>query len=278
MKRSLTDEQLEEVRDLIDQEVSDTLIAKQYGISRPTVSGIRRGTNYLPEHKKTGPKTRPIEDLFWGHVTPGKEDECWMWNGASRNHQSHGTLSRNGVSVAAYRVAFEIHYRPLEKGEWVMHTCDQSLCVNPNHLYTGNRFDWAKKWHLKGPLLLDEVIKKQQDAQARSRARYAEKKDEIKEQSGKYQLRKKMQAVMVLGGKCQECEEDHPTALQFHHRNPADKSFSVNSKTLSSPNKLPWDRVLKEIRKCDLLCGNCHAKHHSKWKAEWIELERGFYA
>jgi len=28
--------------------------------------------------------------------------------------------------------------RPLEPGEWALHTCDTPLCMNPKHLFSGN--------------------------------------------------------------------------------------------------------------------------------------------
>ncbi len=52
-------------------------------------------------------------------------------------------------------------------------------------------------------------------------------------------------------------------ALQFHHRNPADKSFTVSI----HQTKRAWRVVKAEIRKCDVLCANCHAERHEEWEA-----------
>lgn len=57
--------------------------------------------------------------------------------------------------------------------------------------------------------------------------------------------------------KCQQCGEDHPACLHFHHRSPEEKEFNISSNVKTGKTKL-----LKEINKCDVLCANCHAKVH----------------
>lgn len=57
---------------------------------------------------------------------------------------------------------------------------------------------------------------------------------------------------------CQICGEDHPACLDFHHRDPREKEVSVGAAVRHSRAKL-----LREIAKCDVLCANCHRKHHA---------------
>lgn len=68
----------------------------------------------------------------------------------------------------------------------------------------------------------------------------------------------KEKAVAYKGGRCSKCGYDNSTkALQFHHRNPKEKSFEVNkTRTVS------WKKMKKELDKCDILCANCHAELH----------------
>jgi hypothetical protein len=56
---------------------------------------------------------------------------------------------------------------------------------------------------------------------------------------------------------CSRCDEDHPAALDFHHIDPATKSFNLNRAGRHSDAK-----VLEEIAKCIVLCANCHRKEH----------------
>ena len=66
---------------------------------------------------------------------------------------------------------------------------------------------------------------------------------------------------------CLRCPEMHPAALQFHHRNPLEKAFSIQ-KGVTQRKHL--DVLLKEIEKCDVLCANCHAKEHYDSRTEGL--------
>lgn len=71
---------------------------------------------------------------------------------------------------------------------------------------------------------------------------------------------KKIKAIRYLGSKCCYCEEDNIHALDFHHKNPKEKKFQI---TLVGLHK-KWSSIEKEIKKCILLCCNCHIKEHRK--------------
>ena len=69
--------------------------------------------------------------------------------------------------------------------------------------------------------------------------------------------RVKMAGVKMLGGKCVRCGCDRLLVLQFHHVS-NDKRFDV----CSAANQR-WEILEEEIRKCELLCSNCHIEIHS---------------
>jgi hypothetical protein len=279
MKKKLDANQVEEVLSLVKAGWTDTKIAERFGVSRPVIGGLRRGKTYRAEQKKTGPKSRSVEERFWARVVKFDDDpeRCWGWNGASRKGTSYGTISKEGKTQPAYRISFEIHYHKIPSYQWVLHTCDNVVCTNPKHLYLGDRDEWAKKWHRDDPMTEEEALAYAERLRERRGEYYEQNKDRRREYVTRYQLKKKIQAIMVLGGKCYGCPEEHPAALQFHHRDPFEKSFSVNAKTLSSPGRYPWKVVLEEIKKCDLLCGNCHSKHHTVWSDDMIAVIRGAY-
>lgn len=56
---------------------------------------------------------------------------------------------------------------------------------------------------------------------------------------------------------CVECGEDHPAALDFHHRDPNEKDFILSKFAQKSIRS-----VKRELEKCDILCSNCHRKLH----------------
>lgn len=69
--------------------------------------------------------------------------------------------------------------------------------------------------------------------------------------------KKKVELVRMFGGKCSRCGYSKSNAaLQFHHTEPKNKSFSIGSKQQS----YSLERLIEEAKKCILLCANCHAE------------------
>lgn len=60
-------------------------------------------------------------------------------------------------------------------------------------------------------------------------------------------------------GKCAKCEEKAPCCLEFHHKIPDEKSFSIGEAIRKRVDKY---LIMEEIEKCQLLCRNCHRKEH----------------
>lgn len=57
---------------------------------------------------------------------------------------------------------------------------------------------------------------------------------------------------------CVFCSECEPVCLELHHKNPRQKDIQ--------PNKLrtyAWETLMKEARKCIMVCSNCHKKIHA---------------
>lgn len=75
-----------------------------------------------------------------------------------------------------------------------------------------------------------------------------------------YRRRRKINLINVLGGKCQICGFDlFPDALEFHHEDPNQKDYGLASK--GTCHDIETD--LNEVRKCFLLCANCHRGVHN---------------
>lgn len=65
--------------------------------------------------------------------------------------------------------------------------------------------------------------------------------------------------------KCSKCGNDDPRVLEFHHRDRAKKDFSIS---VAFYNRMGLDSIRREIKKCDILCANCHRVLHweeNKW-------------
>lgn len=225
----------------------------------------------IKELRKTGPKPRPVIDRLWEKVDKLGDDDCWLWGGANGNKTRPPTISSEGKQLIAYRVVFENYYRLLDDGEWVLHTCNNVNCMNPKHLYVGDRILWAQKWHgVEYDSNHHEAIA--QKARIKTREYYKNNTEKVKKYESERQMKNKIRAINFLGGICQKCGFDHPSALQFHHRDPKTKSFGITAKELSAPKKRPWDTVIvPELEKCDLLCANCHFLEHSALSASRVK-------
>ena len=75
----------------------------------------------------------------------------------------------------------------------------------------------------------------------------------------------KVKVVKLMGGECMDCNlkynGENACVFQVHHKEPKKKKMDVNIRTLIS---YAWNKILKEIKKCVLLCANCHFIRHNK--------------
>lgn len=69
------------------------------------------------------------------------ESGCWVWMAATASQGKYGYVRHNGRNRLAHRVFYEHYKGPIPDGMCVCHTCDVSLCVNPNHLFVGSHKD-----------------------------------------------------------------------------------------------------------------------------------------
>ena len=60
---------------------------------------------------------------------------------------------------------------------------------------------------------------------------------------------------------CSECDENHPATIEFHHKeeNQKEKGIAIMVNDGCSIKK-----ISEEMRKCEVLCSNCHRKLHYK--------------
>lgn len=73
--------------------------------------------------------------------------------------------------------------------------------------------------------------------------------------------RRKKDLISVFGGECCICHFNaYPQALDFHHVNPNEKEFGI---TDSGAVTKALEKQLEEMKKCVLVCSNCHRGIHA---------------
>jgi len=100
---------------------------------------------------------RKYEKSFWQSITISGDDdnECWNWWKTIRGGGYGGVGIRKkatgkSTTVQAHRYSWIIHNGSIPEGMFCLHICDNSRCVNPDHLYLGNQSDNMQDKHRRG--------------------------------------------------------------------------------------------------------------------------------
>lgn len=69
----------------------------------------------------------------------------------------------------------------------------------------------------------------------------------------------RLRIIKSMGGECQLCGyKKCIRALEIHHINPEEKEFTFSTDKLCHS----WEKLSEELKKCILLCANCHREVH----------------
>jgi hypothetical protein len=79
---------------------------------------------------------------------------CWWWGGTVDQKTGVGVYSLNHKSIRAHRGMYE-HFKQvtLTSEQWLIRTCNNKLCVNPDHIFVGIPGDNVRNMVSKGKQL-----------------------------------------------------------------------------------------------------------------------------
>lgn len=71
----------------------------------------------------------------------------------------------------------------------------------------------------------------------------------------------KQKMIAAMGGSCQCCGYNTcSSALAFHHIDPSKKEIGFGD---IRANPAKWNKIVNELKKCILVCHNCHSEIHA---------------
>lgn len=76
-------------------------------------------------------------------------DTCWLWR-AGKDRWGYGQFRYKGKTRSAHRIAYKLYVGEIPEGMFVLHKCDNPICVNPKHLFLGTLKDNSQDMVKKG--------------------------------------------------------------------------------------------------------------------------------
>jgi hypothetical protein len=88
---------------------------------------------------------KSVKERFDSKWMPEPYSGCWIWIGSARNvrpsKRVYGEFVYERKHCLAHRVSWILFKGDIPSNINVLHRCDTTLCVNPNHLFLGTQID-----------------------------------------------------------------------------------------------------------------------------------------
>lgn len=138
------------------------------------------------------------------------------------------------------------------------------ICVRCSILKGEDQFNWKNKKLGIKQKYCKFCQKKWKDAHYVNNKKYYYEKNKVLRKKKK-EWWNELKSKLI----CEICGEDHPATIDFHHSDPSKKDFTISK-------KFAWygkSKILEEIKKCQILCSNCHRKLH--WNEKMLLSSSG---
>lgn len=151
------------------------------------------------------------------------------------------------------------------KGGTVLDGSGRKCTICKNIYPETNDYFGKHKLNIKG---LDSYCK--ECRRNRNLNNFYKAQDKWKETHKKTALLKKENIISIKENSdgCCKCKEKRHYLLDFHHLDPNTKLFQIGQGESKG-----WNKILEEIKKCILLCSNCHREFHYLEKTQDITFK-----
>lgn len=94
---------------------------------------------------------KQVFERFWSKVRIADDaNGCWEWLAGRSSEGRYGTFCLDGKMDQAHRSSWTINRGPIPDGQCVLHSCDNTICVRPSHLFLGTQADNVEDMMCKG--------------------------------------------------------------------------------------------------------------------------------
>lgn len=92
------------------------------------------------------------QNRFWRKVEVDDSNpmRCWRWSAGMASEGRYGVFYLNGKMEQAHRASWLINIGAIPDGLCVLHSCDNTHCVRPSHLFLGTQADNVDDMMRKG--------------------------------------------------------------------------------------------------------------------------------
>jgi hypothetical protein len=97
---------------------------------RHVAAGHKGGCTRWRRHREP-----TLKDYLLARISV-KKSGCWEWL-LGKDKDGYGHAAYKGKGMSAHRASFKAFKGPLLKGKLIRHKCDNTSCINPEHLIQG---------------------------------------------------------------------------------------------------------------------------------------------